>query len=100
MVIERMVHGSLRDERGYYDGGYAHSVLTEVKPQGVPCSLSVGNPITGGNGTARFHVIVEPTVFVINNYQQTCIPDRRIANRLIHPLNQTFPTGGIVFRML
>ena len=39
MVVERMVHGAPGDERGYYDGGYAYSVLSEVKPQSVACYL-------------------------------------------------------------
>src|SRR5215510_4383550 len=100
MVVERMVHGALGDQRRYYDGGYAYSVLSEVKPKGVACYLSLGNPIVRGNGAVRFHVIVKSTVFVINNYQQTRIPDRRIPDRLIHRFNQTFPAGGIIFRML
>ena len=100
MVVEGMVDGALGDERGYYDGRYAYSVLSEVKPQGVPCHLSLGNPITGRNRAARLHVIVKPTVFVINNHQQTRIPNRRIPDRFIHRFNQTFPAGGIVFRML
>lgn len=100
MVVERMVHRAAGDERGYDDGGYAYSVLSEVKPQCVARFLSLGNPIAGGNGAARFYVIVKSTVFVINNYQQTRIPDRRIPDRLIHRFNQTFPAGGIIFRML
>src|SRR5689334_25430976 len=100
MVVERMVHRALGDEGRDYDSGYAYSVLSEVKPQGVACFLSLGNPIAGGNGAARFHVIVKATVFVIHNDQQTRIPDRRIPDRLIDRLNQTFPAGGIIFRML
>src|SRR4026207_2070116 len=98
MVIERMVDGALGNERGYYDGRYAYSVLSEVKPQGVPRYLSLGNPIAGGKGAAGFHVIVNPTVFVRNNHQQTRVPDRRIPDRLIHRFNQTFPAGGIIRR--
>src|SRR5215203_1678630 len=100
MVIERIVYGSPRDERGYDNGRYAYSVLSEVKLQGVPCSLSLGDPIAGRNGASGFHVIVKPTVFVINNHQQTRVPDRRIPDRLIYRLNQTFPAGGIILRML
>src|SRR5689334_14094682 len=100
MVVKRMVHCALADERGDYDGGYAYSVLSKVKSQGVACFLSLGNPIAGGNGAARFHMIVKATVFVIHNDQQTRIPDRRIPDRLIHRLNQTFAAGGIIFRML
>src|SRR6266436_366973 len=100
MVIERMVDGALGDERGYYDSRYAHSVLSEVKPQGVPCYLSLGNPIAGGNGAFGFHMIVKPTVFVINNHQQTRVPDRRTPDRLVDCFDQTFPAGGIIFRML
>src|SRR5689334_23369405 len=55
MVVERMVDGALGNKRGYYDGRYACSVLSEVKPQGVPCFLSLRNPITGRNGAARFY---------------------------------------------
>ena len=69
MVIERMVDGAPGDERGYYDGRYAYSVLSEVKPQRVPCDLSLGNRIARGNRAFGFHVIVKPTVFVINNDQ-------------------------------
>ncbi len=100
MIIERMVHSAPGDERGYYNGGYTYSILSEVKPQGVPSYLSLGNPIAGGNGTTRFHVIVKSTVFVINNYQQTRVPDGRIPDRLIHSFNQAFPAGGIILRML
>src|SRR5689334_25388388 len=100
MIVERMVHLALGDERGHYDGRYAYSVLSEVKSQGVPSFLSLGNPIAGRNGAARFHVIVKSTVFVIHNDQQTRIPDRRIPNRFIHRLNQTFSSGWIIFRML
>src|ERR1044071_3841311 len=100
MIVERMVHLTPGDERGYYDGGYSYSVLSEVKPEGVACFLSRRNPIAGGNGAARFYVIVKSTVFVINNYQQTRIPDWRIPDRLIPRFNQTFSAGGIIFGML
>ena len=100
MVIERVVDGALWDEWRYYDGRYAYSVLSEIKTEGVPCSLSLGNYIAGSNGASGFYVIVKPTVFVIDNYQQTRIPDRRIPDRLIYRLNQTFPAGRIIFRML
>src|SRR4051794_19677518 len=100
MVIECMVDGTLGNKWGYYDRRYAYSVLSEVKPQRVPCFLSLGNLIAGGNSTSGLHVIVKPAVFVINNHQQTRVPDRRIPNRLIYRFNQTFPTGGVVLRML
>src|SRR5882762_6300467 len=100
MVIERMVDRALWDERGHYDRRYACSVLSEIKPTGVPCYLSRGNSIAGGNGATGFHMIVKPAVFVINNHQQTRVPDRRTPDRLVHCFDQTFPAGGIIFRML
>src|SRR6185503_891414 len=100
MIIDRMVHGAPGDERGYYDGRYAYSVLTKVKPQRVPCDLSLGNPIARRNRASGLHVIVKPTVFVINNHEQTRVPDRRIPDGLIPCFNQTSPSGGIILRML
>src|SRR6516162_141989 len=81
-----------RNPRRNHDRGHSHSVSIELE--------AVLKGVIGGDGDWRWDVIVNASMLVVNDDEESLFPAGPVSQRVVAPRDETLPVGDIVRRML
>ena len=96
MVVDGVVDHARRDQRRDDECGDADAELIVLE---MMLDIAVGHGVTGRHGSGRGHVVVETPVLVEDDQQQAVFPVRRVADGLVHGLDELFAAGYVIERV-
>jgi hypothetical protein len=94
VIVDPVIDQVSGDQRRYHHRRNARSVLFEKEAR--PVVLIGRRGIARSGRVRRGDMVIEPAVLIPSYYQETAIPQRRVANCLVGRFDEALPPGYIV----